>query len=119
MGMKVSDLKIEIKEEITKYVFGQKEIPYANLVMGDLHEIIDERFEKFYDSKQVNPREWSPIFVFLKINGTYLNLNKSGDKKKSHSVRGDSYFVGAYLFSSPYSHLVWWLSEGTGFKFHT
>ena len=61
--MKVSDLKIEIKEEITKYVFGLcepfnvKEIPYANLVMGDLHEIIDERFEKFYDSKQVNPRE--------------------------------------------------------------
>ena len=57
MGMKVSDLKIQIKEEITKYVFGQKEIPYANLVMGDLHEIVDERFEKFYDSKQVNPRE--------------------------------------------------------------
>ena len=50
---------------------------------------------------------------------TYLNLNKSGDKKKSHSVRGDSYFVGAYLFSSPYSHLVWGLSEGTGFKCHT
>ena len=57
MGMKVSDLKIEIKEEITNYVFGQKEIPYPNLVMGDLHEIIDERFMKFYDSKQANPRE--------------------------------------------------------------
>ena len=55
--MKVSDLKIEIKEEITNYVFGQKEIPYPNLVMGDLHEIIDKRFMKFYDSKQVNPRE--------------------------------------------------------------
>ena len=26
MGMKVSDLKIEIKEEITNYVFGQKEM---------------------------------------------------------------------------------------------
>ena len=117
MGMKVSDLKIEIKEEITNYVFKQKEV--GDNIVTDLHEIIDERFEKFYDSKQVNPREWSPIFVFLKIYVTYLNLNKSGDKKKSHSVRGDSYFVGAYLFSSPYSHLVWWLSEGTGFKFHT
>ena len=59
MGMKVSDLKIEIKEEITNYIFEQKEIPYndCHYIIYSLHEIIEERFEKFYDSKQVNPRE--------------------------------------------------------------
>ena len=55
MGMKLSDLKIEIKEEITNYVFKQKEV--GDNIVTDLHEIVDERFEKFYDSKQVNPRE--------------------------------------------------------------
>ena len=44
-------LKIEIKEEITNYVFKQKKV--GDNIVTDLHEIIDERFEKFYDSKQV------------------------------------------------------------------
>lgn len=68
MGMKISDLEIEIKEEITKYIFANSdhifEIHSLDTTRLDclgiiyaLHEIIEERFEKFYDSKQVNPRE--------------------------------------------------------------
>ena len=68
MGMKVSDLKIEIKEEITKYIFANADHIFeirsldttrldCHFIIYAMHEIVDERFEKFYDSKQVNPRE--------------------------------------------------------------